>query len=210
MRTRRAISWFERAEKAHRTGEPDVAFILYWIAFNAAYGKDLSGRRTAARQFEGHFERLTRPDTNGTLKSSIQNELSSSIAGVLANRYLYKNYWRYLNGDVELAVWQKDLHECNTDAERAKQSGDTVTILNLLFERLYTLRNQLLHGGATHKSGRNRDSVENGAQIMGNLVPIFIKLMLDNPQEDWGPVWHPPGLQGEPRTRNTGNRRPTP
>ena len=208
-RRRRARSWYERGAAFHDT-DTDLAFILYWIAFNAAYGKDLSKRRTAGKQFEGHFQKLTRLDKKRILKSTLQDELSASVASVLQNRYLYKTYWRYLNAELKPAVWQEDFQNCKTQAELAKKAGDTVTILNLLFERLYTLRNQLLHGGATHKSNRNRDSVEHGAHIMKTLVPIFIQLMLDNPREDWGPVWHPPGLQGEPRIRSADSPSPPP
>ena len=41
---------------------------------------------------------------------------------------------------------------------------DTPTILNVN-DRLYTLRNQMLHGGATWNSNVNRDQVTNGQQF---------------------------------------------
>lgn len=208
-RQRRANSWIKRAAHEHDS-DKDVAFILYWIAFDATYGKYLPESPSAEEQFRNHFERLIRLDQKRCIESALHDELSASVQGVLKNRYLYNEYWRYLNGEIESARWEKERQNCKTQAERAKKAGDTVTILNLLFKRLYTLRNQLLHGAATRKGGLNRDSVEHGARILKFLVPMFNKLMLDNPQEDWGPVWHPPGLQGKPRRRNTGGSRRTP
>ena len=53
------------------------------------------------------------------------------------------------------------------------------------------LRNQLVHGGATWNSGVNRDQVRDGAHILAVLVPVFIDLMMDNPQAPWGAPYYP-------------------
>ena len=47
--------------------------------------------------------------------------------------------------------------------------GDTRKALNILFDRLNVLRNQIVHGSATWKSGVNRDQVEDGARVMAVL-----------------------------------------
>ena len=199
-RKRRANSWCERGAREHDADE-DGAFIFYWIAFDASYNKDLPRQRPAEKQFKDYFERLTHVDEKELLESTLQDELAASVSDVLDNKYLYQPYWDYLNG--KRADWQNAFQQCNARAKDAK--NDTATRLHLLFKRLYTLRNQLLHGAATRKSTRNRDSVEHGARILKFLVPMFIKLMSDNPQEDWGPTWHPPGLRGKPRRQHTGN-----
>jgi hypothetical protein len=61
----------------------------------------------------------------------------------------------------------------------------------MLFDRLYMLRNQLIHGGATWNSSVNRDQLRDGCEILGCLVPIMVDLMMDNPQEDWGRPFYP-------------------
>lgn len=40
LRVHRALSWMTRAGDVAGT-DPDAAFIFYWIAFNAAYARDL-------------------------------------------------------------------------------------------------------------------------------------------------------------------------
>ena len=64
-------------------------------------------------------------------------------------------------------------------------------ILTCLFDRLYVLRNQLVHGGATWNSSVNRQQVGDGARIMAFLVPLFIDIMMDHPQSDWGAPYYP-------------------
>ena len=68
---------------------------------------------------------------------------------------------------------------------------DTVAVLMTLFNRLYVLRNQLMHGGATWGGKVNRRQVGDGAAIMGALVPHFVDLMMDHPDEDWGEPPYP-------------------
>ena len=48
-----------------------------------------------------------------------------------------------------------------------------------------------MHGGATWNSSVNRDQVRDGARILGFLVPIFVDLMMDNADVDWGLPYYP-------------------
>ena len=61
----------------------------------------------------------------------------------------------------------------------------------MLCNRLYTLRNQLIHGGATWNSAINRNQVRDGVRILSWLLPIFIDLMMDAPDADWGGLHYP-------------------
>jgi hypothetical protein len=68
---------------------------------------------------------------------------------------------------------------------------DTARVLSFVFDRLYVLRNQLIHGGSTWSSAVNRGQVSDGAAILGFLCPVFIDIMMDNPNEDWGQPFYP-------------------
>jgi len=63
--------------------------------------------------------------------------------------------------------------------------------LSVVMTRLYTLRNQLIHGGATWDSQLNRDQVRDCSNLLGKLVPVIIEIMLDHPDHDWGPAIYP-------------------
>ena len=74
---------------------------------------------------------------------------------------------------------------------QALQSDDTARVLIFVFDRLDFLRNQLVHGGATWNSGVNRTKVRDGAAILAFFMPVFIDLMMDDPDKDWGTPFYP-------------------
>ena len=62
--------------------------------------------------------------------------------------------------------------------------------------RLCTLRNQIIHGGATFATGWGQDQVRDGSRIMESLVPSILKIMRAdikrNPNSRvWGSVAFP-------------------
>jgi hypothetical protein len=68
---------------------------------------------------------------------------------------------------------------------------DTARVLAIVFDRLYVLRNQLVHGGATWNSGVNRQQVKDGAAILGTLLPLLLDLMITHPAQDHGEILYP-------------------
>lgn len=68
---------------------------------------------------------------------------------------------------------------------------NTVKVIAILFERLYVLRNQLVHGSSTWNSGINRSQVSDGAKIMDVVVPIVIHLIMSQPRRQWGEPCYP-------------------
>ena len=84
------------------------------------------------------------------------------------------------------ARWQLAFQNSKSAALRALGSMDTQKVMGIMFDRLYTLRNQLLHGGATWNSNINRSQISQGAEIMGQVVPIVIHLMMNDHQRVWG------------------------
>jgi hypothetical protein len=64
-------------------------------------------------------------------------------------------------------------------------------VLAQVLRRLYTLRNQLVHGGATWNSSVNRSQVADGAKILGLIVPTVIHIMLEDENRFWGDPCYP-------------------
>lgn len=66
LRTHRSISWLSRAS-ALVDDDPDAAFIFSWIAFNAAYAKDMGEDpgSFARTDFQKFFDALVRCDPKG-------------------------------------------------------------------------------------------------------------------------------------------------
>ena len=84
----------------------------------------------------------------------------------------------------------------NKNAFSALGRDDIHAVLREVFDRLYVLRNQLFHGGATFATGWGRSQVRDGSRIMASLVPEIIKIMQTdmekNPDSNtWGVVAFP-------------------
>ena len=65
---------------------------------------------------------------------------------------------------------------------RAMAARETAEVLKTVLVRLYTLRNQLMHGGATWGSSINRVQVRDGRAILGSVLPVMLALMMRQPQ----------------------------
>lgn len=107
------------------------------------------------------------------------------IRVLLANRYVFHPFWQHHNGAPGYADWADRLERSRTAIGAALRDHDTAKILSILFDRLYVLRNQLVHGGSTWNSDVNRAQVRDGAALLGCLLPIFIDLMMDNSSHEW-------------------------
>ena len=99
--------------------------------------------------------------------------------------------------------WEEWFRASERRFRRALEERDTVRVLRLVFDRLYDLRNQIVHGGATWNSRVNRDQVRGGAALLAFLMPVFVDVMMDNPHENWGA---PSTRYGSVRHPTTGNR----
>jgi hypothetical protein len=190
IRIHRALSWLERAEK--ETNDPDAAFLFYWISFNANYSIDRasSNRASEGQQFRDFFNLVTRLDQANQLYAMVWERFTQEIRSVLNNEYIYANFWQ-ISKREDAESWQTGFEQTKDIVNRALVAKNTVVILQILFSRLYTLRNQLVHGNATWGGTVNRQQVNDGFKLISNLQPLFLSIMLDNPDENWGELAFP-------------------
>lgn len=201
LRLRRVLSWFARADEHHRGGDHDTAFILYWIAFNAAYGRiDLPQEQSERETLRRYFRTVT--GLNQSLRGAIRkdNAFQSQAMDLLGSKYVFEPFWKHHNRTPGSGDWASRLARSRNKARglmknvlnsNVRAADNLAEILDLLFARLYTLRNQLLHGGATWSSSKNRAQVRTGTAIMAALMPYFIEAMIENPDADWGAPRYP-------------------
>ena len=204
-RIRRARSWLACAEKGYEagslaTGHWDLAFVLYWIAFNAAFATDDAEQPNTTTEFRKCFAKVRRVDEHHLIHRAVRGQFVGAVKPILTNQYLFKKYWDYVNGRPRSDNWRTDFNRENRRAIAAlaqPSEENTGKVLPILFGRLYTLRNQMVHGGATWMSRYNRTSVEHGAPIMAVLVPLFIEIIEKHPKVKWGRPYYRPGLRGK-------------
>jgi hypothetical protein len=190
-RVHRSISWLQRAEKEHE--DPDAKFIFLWISFNSAYSvydaTDL-GKIEERKRLKIFFKNLLKLDREETIYETLWDNFPSQIRNILNNQYVYPPFWKYRNGVKGYDNWEGMFRADKRSVANALAANNSIQILVNLFDRLYVLRNQLMHGGSTWRSRVNRPQVKNGADILTILIPRFIDLMLDNDNEDWGRIYY--------------------
>ena len=190
LRVHRAISWLQRAEAAG--DDVDLRFILLWIAFNAAYAREIGPDNENERDLFGAYcAQIVSFDAKHRIYNAIWERFPHEIRVFLNNRYVFAPFWNFQNGVAQASDWEARLTRSRQVIAGAMERRDTVTILSILFDRLYVLRNQLVHGGATWNSSVNRQQVHDGAAVLGSFLPMFIDIMMDQGDADWGAPYYP-------------------
>jgi hypothetical protein len=192
LRVHRAISWIGRAEGCG--DDDDARFIFLWIAFNAAYADEREFQETLLgerAEFLGYFTKLVTLDHEKRIYNALWQRFSGPVRLLMENRYVYNPFWHFHNGVSGYEDWEEKFKSSSRTFAYALQSRDTSRVLGFVFDRLYVLRNQIVHGGSTWNSSVNRHQVKDGAAILTFLLPIFVDLMMDNPNKDWGKPFYP-------------------
>lgn len=193
LRVHRAISWIGRAEREAQ--DHDAAFIFLWVAFNAAYAdeRDIDSTRPLGdrRQFIELIDRLVAHDAEGRLYRVAWERFRGPIAKLMENRYVYRPFWLDQNGIAGNEDWAKAFRASAERFVRAMADRDTAYVLRQVFDRLYMLRCQIMHGGATWNGKVNRQQVRDAADILRAVMPVMVDIMMDNPEEDWGQPFYP-------------------
>ncbi|RME81192.1 MAG: hypothetical protein D6771_08580 [Zetaproteobacteria bacterium] len=225
LRVRRALSWCHRAEEAP---DDDARFLFHWIAFNAAYGQEIPREQESGsndRESEPHrkppsekakYEEFVRRlvDLDATFwRDRMRSEwFKSNYLKIISNRYVDPMFWRCARGEKpwDEEKFQKHIKtlehgyaHMGTDAQKVSES-----LLSLL-KRLYTLRNQIAHGGATWDSSVNREQVAAAAALMKAISLGVVHTMLAYPEARWERPWYPPvDASGRPIAYHGGYKRP--
>ncbi len=191
LRVHRALSWLDRAEQ--EIDDDDARFLFLWIAFNAAYANELPDRQafTERRLLIEFLNRLVMSDEESLLHEIVWNQFSSSIRVLIDNKFVFQPFWDHQSGKISESAWKEAFEKSKAAANGALGRTDTTQVLAVIFDRLYTLRNQIVHGGSTWNGGVNRAQMKDGANILGYLVPTVIHLMMESHNQLWGDACYP-------------------
>ena len=192
LRVHRALSWLKRAELCE--DDDDARFIFLWISLNAAYANEIQRDADEAEQviLQRFLRVLLAVDRDELLYKLVWNKFSGPIRMLLHNRFVFEPFWDSQSGRIGEHEWKAKFERANSAALRALgNSNQTARVLAIVLARLYTLRNQLVHGGATWQGRVNREQIRDGAAILGDLTPRVIFLLTQFPDEDWGDPRYP-------------------
>jgi len=190
IRLHRAISWLRAAEEQEKV--PDLRLICLWISMNGLYAMDeVHFEKMQERErFADFVDRLVACDHESRLYNILWNKFSGPVRLLVENKFVYGPFWDSMRG--ECRNWEKGFRQSIVDANQALSNKNVQYLLRIVLDRLYVLRNQLIHGGATFKSQVNRAQVRDGGNILLALLPVVIELMIQYPESDWGKIYFPP------------------
>ena len=189
-RMRRAWSWLRLSEKSK---SHDEKFIFLWIAFNAAYGTELSdesidenespNKRTSRRpskeieRFTDFVSMIVERDREGAIETILQKKFSGPVEGLLKNKYVFGSFWKWVKERPDGENWESEFEKRNERVFKARRNGKISYVLEEVLKRLYVLRNQIVHGGTTFAEGLGRSQVKDGYRIMEALMPPILNIM---------------------------------
>lgn len=188
LRLHRSLSWLLHAEQI---ADEDTRFILLWIALNAAYAREFSREESERDRVRGFIETLVALDTPKRLHGALFQQFSGPIRTLIDNHFTFEPFWTALRTHDASGQWEARFAGSKKAAMASVMKGETATVLSIVFDRLYVLRNQLVHGGATWNSQVNRAQVADALNILGTLVPLVLEIMMEHPQQDYGEVLYP-------------------
>ncbi|MFV0574700.1 MAG: hypothetical protein ACK5NC_04695 [Vibrio sp.] len=190
IRVHRALSWLNKAEMCE---DDDSKFTFLWIAFNSAYAQDFDYKPTFGEQglYQEFLSKLVSIDTENKLYKVVWENYSSSIRLILESEFTLAAYWNFHAGRITEDEWKDQKSKAKATANTALAHNNTALLLSTVFARLYTLRNQIIHGGATFNSSANRKQLRDCTQVLESIVPIIISLMMDGKNEIWGEPVYP-------------------
>ena len=188
LRVHRALSWLHKAEQERAKEDTDSEFIFLWIAFNAAYASQHSqeSRTNESKVFFQFLERIVECDKEKQLYELIWSHYSGAIRALLDNHFVYQPFWDCINKVEPCDSWQSSFASAKRASHQALATQNVPLSLSLVLNRLYTLRNQLIHGGATWQGKLNREQLKNATAILRHIVPIVIDIMMKQGHEHWG------------------------
>lgn len=203
IRIRRGLSWMECAQELGANA-PDAAFVFHWSGFESLYSEPRPSPYDDAKAERDAFLDIVfglDVGQDALIYNSVIASESKTILTLAANAYVFTPFWkRYHAGEKSQSPseWANPLIESVKQmiANLERREDGTQSALEILFDRLRELRNELVHGGATWKDSANRDQVKDGARIMSRLLPVFLDLMMDYPDRfsDAGVNYPPPEM----------------
>src|SRR5690606_35911567 len=129
------------------------------------------------RQF---LEILCQNDLDQKINHIVWEKYSQPIHSLLANPYMEQSCWDYRHQKISLECCNAELETQKKIIQHALKERKYVDILVGVFRCLYTLHHQLVQGGITDHSSLNHKLLEESCRILAALLPVFIRILLEN------------------------------
>ena len=143
------VSWFRCAEE-YADKDDDISFITLWIALNSCYAiDDQTDQYQERTEFRIFTDLLVQLDSQRKIYNCLWMNYSKFVRMLIDNQFLFPPFWKSQKlGDES---WKPKFEASKKRAQSALANSDVSVLLSIVFDRLYMLRNQLIHGVATDR-----------------------------------------------------------
>lgn len=188
IRIYRALSWLNQAEN---TQSLDSQFIFLWISFNAIYARAELANQNERDNLMIFLKKLIQFDDERQLYKMMSSLFSGPIRLLLNNKFAFQPFWNAFQQHDSSGRWKEQFDHLNKQAFHLHFTTELAEAIKIVFDRLYTIRNQLIHGGSTCNGSLNREQLHNATQILAYILPIMIEIMIKHSDEDFGEIAYP-------------------
>ncbi|MSR18483.1 MAG: hypothetical protein EXS00_04820 [Phycisphaerales bacterium] len=188
IRIHRCLTWLEAADM-RGPAEIDTRLVEQWIALNALYGRWNPDRREPVpdRLSVETFIRLIRTHDADKVLGVMLREHKGLAMAIFGDRYLLRHFWESDGGA------QPSTARLVATAQEWFRADRQAIILDKVLDRIYFVRCQVMHGGATYGGRLNRNAVKRTSMMLGHIVPTCLQIMMDHGYtDDWGELCYPP------------------
>jgi hypothetical protein len=188
IRMHRAISWLFACENGENV---DLSFLSAWIGFNACYSvpPENAGETENARMWK-FLQDVIEQDEQRLIASYVFDEQIGLIDILMSNQYLFKQFW--ISVHIQEEGWDDEYEIQYARMLVDRDQRNALSHCNAIIQRVYVLRNQVIHGGATYESSLNREQMKICNQFIHGLLLRIINVMIRKPNHDWGSTNYPP------------------
>jgi hypothetical protein len=210
IRFHRACSWLARAEElaggVNAPGDTDLQLLSQWIALNSLYGEWDEHARMPVNDCEcwkAFIDRVLKLDQTLVIQE-ILTDHRQLVEKILLDPYVSKHFWQdpTLENARQVARQKRQVQSMYFEKR-------WLVILERLLERIYLVRCQLAHGGATWNGKLNRSTVERCSRMLDRLVRGFLLIWIRNGADEcWGTMCYPPirRTANQPAANHAGRR----
>ena len=212
LRFERALSWLKRSEREResKSQDRDVQFILLWVALDSLFGRERDIISPLRSHIPARVAALMKEDRAGIIWEGFYLR-NAALFRILQNRYIFNPFWKAIaesgvhsQESTELRVTPENAGHSIADTEFLEENRRVFDLLaregaygrrvvaRIIFKRLGTLRNQLMHGSSAHKEDINRSQVEDGYRLLSALVPRILHVMMESPNARRDVIAYPP------------------
>lgn len=187
-RLRRAQLWLQRAQEEERRGAEKLMF--FWVAFEAMFARH--------KRYTGDSDKKSHRAMNNFIEAAVQSggahigvkevikNNKGEIKRIINLRYTAPDFWTRHDASKKTPEEWEAQHQREKEGLKKglelRNLHDCVRVMKGLFGRLYSVRNQIFHGG--HSLGgqsQGREQVKWALHLLEQFIPVFLDALQKHP-----------------------------